>query len=163
MTDDQRNQHNAYMLTQLAPYMQPRIKAVLLDMENHGYRPRIQCAWRSPADQLAAYNSGHSKLQFGFHNVTQAGHPYSFAADILDDSNPMNPSTAYLLTLAASAQAHGLETGIRWGLPTKLRAAIEAAIEAKKWNAPVKVGWDPTHCQIVGITPKQAQGGMLPR
>ena len=163
MTDDQRNARNKEMISQLSHWMQPKVAAVLVDLTAHGYRPRIQCAWRNPVDQLKAYHSGHSKLRFGLHCVTLKGQPSAWAADILDDSTPLNPSTAFLLTLAASAQAHGLETGIRWGLPTKLRSAIDAAIATHSWNAPVKIGWDANHVQVKALTATQAQRGIVPR
>ena len=40
------------------------------ELEAEGWRPRIQDGWRSIAAQELAFNSGHSKLKFGFHNVT---------------------------------------------------------------------------------------------
>jgi len=162
MTDADRKARNALMLTQLYPTFRRKVAATLTDLEGKGYRPRIQCAWRSPADQLAAYKSGHSKLKFGFHNVTKAGHPEALAADILDDDHPVNATTPFLLVLAASAQAHGCTTGIRWGLPQAMRTAIDKSIAAKRWDAPVKVGWDPNHVEVIGLTPTQAKSGKRP-
>lgn len=126
-------------------------------------RPRIQDAWRSPQDQLIAFNTGHSKLKYGFHNVTGAsGAKESLAVDMLDDDHPAQEGSAYLLHLAAAAESEGLVTGIRWGLPQSLSNAIDAAIASKNWNAPVKVGWDPSHVQPTGITPGQAKAGTRP-
>jgi hypothetical protein len=132
-------------------------------LEADGLRPRIQDAWRSPADQLAAFNSGHSKLKFGFHNVTAAdGTPEALAVDLLDDSAPMNPGKPYILKLCAAAESVGLATGVRWGLPSALSDAIDAAIAAQDWKASVKVGWDPLHVEPTGITVQEAKSGKRP-
>ncbi len=48
------------------------------------------------------------------------------------------------------------------GLPQKLRSAIDAAIAAQNWSAPVKVGWDPTHVEPIGIIVTEAKNGKRP-
>ncbi|MEO8035130.1 MAG: hypothetical protein ABI837_11915 [Acidobacteriota bacterium] len=131
MREDTRNARNAARTAELYVVVRRRIVLVLRDLETVGLHPRIQEAWRSPADQLRAYETGHSKLKFGFHNVTGAtGKPEALAADILDDDNPLNPRPSYLLQLAATAERHGMATGIRWGLPAAFAGAIDAAIAA---------------------------------
>lgn len=163
MTDEKRQQRNTSRATELFPTFRTRIKAVLADLESQGFRPRIQDAWRSPDDQLAAFNSGHSQLKFGFHNVTGAGGTKeALAVDMLDDDHPAREGPEYLLHLAAAAEKQGLTTGIRWGLPAKLRAGIDDAIANKDWKAPVKVGWDPSHVEPKGITPAEAKAGKRP-
>ncbi len=82
--------------------------------------------------------------------------------DMLDDDHPAQEGKEYLLRLAAAAEKQGLVTGIRWGVPTKLVGAIDTAIANKDWKAPVKVGWDPTHCQPTGLTPAEAKAGKRP-
>lgn len=140
-----------------------RLREVIKALEHAGLRPRIQDAWRSEADQLRAYNAGHSKLKYGFHNVTGAGgKPEALAVDLLDDDNPLNSKKSYLLQLAAAAQQAGLITGIRWGVPAKLLAGLEQAIAEGDWNASVKIGWDPTHVQPVGLTVAEARAGKRP-
>jgi hypothetical protein len=70
--------------------------------------------WRSIAAQEAAFAAGHSKLKFGFHNVTGAnGRPEALAVDLLDDDAPVNPGKPYLLRLAAAAGDAGLVSGIQ--------------------------------------------------
>lgn len=163
MTEPKRLQRNTDMLLQLYPAFRIRISRVIAELEAMDLRPRIQDAYRNPADQLKAYNSGHSKLKFGFHNVTGAdGTKESLAVDMLDDDHPLNMSADYLLKLAAVSEKNGLKTGIRWGLPTKLKPAIDAAIAAKYWNAPVKIGWDPTHIEPTGVTVTEAKNGKQP-
>lgn len=163
MKEEQRKQRNADRLTELYPSFRVKIKAVIEDMESQGLRPRIQDAYRSPGDQLKAFNSGHSKLKYGFHNVTGAnGSKESLAVDMLDDDHPAQEGSEYLLHLAAAAKKQGLVTGIRWGLPQKLRSAIDTAIANENWKAPVKIGWDPSHIEPTGITPAQAKAGQRP-
>jgi hypothetical protein len=163
MNEQQRNQRNTERITELWPSFGQKIQAVIAALESAGLRPRIQDAWRSPQDQLTAFNSGHSKLKFGFHNVTGAGgKKESLAVDMLDDDNPLNSPPAYLLQLAACAESQGLITGIRWGLEPNFRTAIDTAIASRNWNAPVKIGWDPTHVQPTGITESQAKDGQRP-
>ena len=163
MTEAARRARNQQRQTELFPTFALRMSAVIASLEADGLRPRIQDAWRSPEDQRKAFEAGHSKLLFGFHNVTGAnGQPESLAVDLLDDNNPTTPGRSYLLRLAAAAEEHGLMTGIRWGLPTALRLAIDTAIAARDWSALVKVGWDPTHVEPAGITVAQARAGARP-
>jgi hypothetical protein len=163
MNEAKRKERNAQRVTELWPSFATRIKAVITDLESKGLRPRIQDAYRSPADQLIAFETGHSQLQFGFHNVTGAGgKKESLAVDMLDDDHAANEGPEYLLQLAAAAEAQGLVTGIRWGLTPHLAAAIDTAIANKNWQAPVKVGWDPSHVQPTNITPDQAKAGKRP-
>ena len=164
MTEEAREKRNADRLTECHPWFARRLSRVLDGLEARGLRPRIQDAWRSPEAQQAAYDAGHSKLKFGFHNVTGAGgRKEALAADVLDDAGPLAPSSRYLLALAAEARAEGLETGIAWGLPEALRAGVEAAVGAGDVGAKVKVGWDPTHVQVVGLTPADARSGRRPQ
>ena len=163
MTEAARQKRNADRLKELFPAFGKRVMLVIADLEKVQLRPRIQDAYRSPADQLVAFNSGNSKLKFGFHNVTRAdGTPESLAVDLLDDSSPLKPSTSYLLQLASAARKRGLETGILWGLPANLQQGVNGAIQAGDFQAIVKVGWDPTHLQPIGITVAQAKSGQRP-
>ena len=163
MTEPQRQQRNTDKLLELFPSFRARISQVISDLEAMGVRPRIQEAYRSPADQLIAFNSGHSKLKFGFHNVTGANNEKeSLAVDMLDDDNPLNLSKSYLLKLAFVSEKNGVITGIRWGVPPKLIVAIDTAIAAQDWNANVKIGWDPSHIQPLGITVTEAKNGKRP-
>lgn len=163
MNEAARKQRNLTKLAELYPTFAARVKRVIQNLEATGLRPRIQDAWRSPEDQLDAFNKGNSKLKYGFHNVTGAANKKeALAVDLLDDDNPLCATPPYLLQVAAAAQANGLATGIRWGLPKALAAGIDAAIAAKDWQSPVKVGWDPTHIEPVGLTPSEAKAGKRP-
>jgi hypothetical protein len=163
MKEVDRHKRNHDRLAELYPTFRARIKKTIDKLESSGMRPRIQSAWRSAADQKKAYDSNHSKLLYGFHNVTgDNNRPEALAVDLLDDDAPLNPSKNYLLQLAAAAQAAGLVTGVRWGVPAKLASAIDAAIAAKDWDANVKVGWDPTHVQPIDVTVSEAKAGGRP-
>ncbi len=163
MNEAARQQRNTQRLQELYPTFAARVAAALQELEDEGWRPRIQDAWRSVAAQEAAFAAGHSKLKFGFHNVTGAtGRPEALAVDMLDDDAPLNPGKPYLLRLAAAAEQAGLVSGIRWGLSPKLRRAIDTAIALREWQAPVKIGWDPTHLEPLGLTVAQARAGARP-
>jgi len=163
MRETDRKKRNDTRLLELYPTFRARIKQVIVALEAKGIRPRIQDAWRSPADQKKAYESGHSKLLFGFHNVTaSSGTPEALAVDLLDDDSPLSPRKNYLLQLAAAAEEVGLITGIRWDMPKRLIRAIDAAIASQDWDANVKVGWDPTHVQPADITVAQAKADIRP-
>lgn len=163
MTETDRQKRNADRLGELFPSFGARVQGVIEDLEGVGLRPRIQDGYRSPQDQLAAFNAGRSKLKFGFHNITAPdGTPEALAVDLLDDDNPLHPPTSYLLRLAYAARKRGLATGILWGLPKNLQDGVVAAIKGGKFDAKVKVGWDPTHVEPTGITVKDAQAGKRP-
>lgn len=163
MKEADRKARNAARLVELYPIFRSKVSVVILDLESRGWRPRIQDAWRSPQDQLKAYNSGHSKLKFGFHNVTgKNGEKEALAVDLLDDDSPLRIGRPFLLHLADAAQKAGVVTGIRWGVPKKLVDAIDDAIAAHDWNAIVKIGWDPTHIEPTDLTVAQAKKGARP-
>jgi hypothetical protein len=163
VNEERRRARNAARLEQLHPAFARRIRAVIGDLEASGLRPRIQDAWRDPAAQLRAYERGLSRLKFGFHNLTGPdGRPEALAADILDDDHPAHEGAAYLLQLAAAAESHDCVTGVRWGLPSKLRAAVDAAIASHDWQTEIKIGWDPCHVQPADLTLAQAKKGRRP-
>jgi hypothetical protein len=163
MIEAARKARNQQRLAELYPTFRERLKRVINDLEAAGFRPRIQDAWRSEADQLKAYNTGHSKLKYGFHNVTGPKlEKEALAVDLLDDNSPLKPSSRYVLHVAAAAEKHALVTGARWGLPKKLADAIDAAIASQNWEAPVKIGWDPVHVESRGVTVSEAKQGQRP-
>ena len=163
MNESQRRLRNQARLAELYPTFAVRVAGLIAELEDEGWRPRIQDGWRSPADQLKAFQSGHSKLRYGFHNVTGAdGRPEALAVDLLDDDAPLTPGRPYLLRLAAAAGHAGLLSGIRWGLPAALAQAVDDAIAHRDWAAPVKLGWDPTHVEPLGLTVAQARAGQRP-
>lgn len=163
MKEIDRKKRNTERLIQLYPSFRVRLEKLINLLEEKHLRPRIQDAWRSVADQKKAFDDGHTKLLFGFHNVTAIdGTPESLAVDLLDDDSPLDPGRKYLLQLAAAAEKVGLETGIRWGVPVKLVIAIDQAIHDEKWDANIKVGWDPTHVQPSGISVSEAKAGKRP-
>ena len=164
MTEPQRQQRNEEKLMELFPAFAVRVAKVIGGLEAMGIRPRIQDAYRSPQDQLIAFNTGHSKLKFGFHNVTGPnGEKQSLAVDLLDDDNPLNLSINYLLKLAVLSEENGLITGIRWGVPKTLQESINAAIANRKFDTQLKIGWDPSHVQPTGITSTEARAGKRPQ
>ena len=125
MQEHQRLARNQQRLTECHEVFAEALTGVSRDLERLGFRPRIQEAWRSPEAQLQAVNNGNSELRFGFHNVTGAdGRREALAVDLLDDDAPLEPSRCYVLTLAAVARDHGLETGILWGIQRATRERL---------------------------------------
>lgn len=165
MQEEKRKARNQQMLQECFPWFRSRLAATIADLEKQGIRPRIQQAWRSPAQQLEAFNTGHSKLKFGYHNATgPAGEKQALAVDMLDDDAPMAPSNKYLLSLAIAAGDHQLSTGLDWGLPANLRQPIAAAIAARDNTAKIsKIGWDPCHVEITGVSVADAKAGIRPK
>jgi hypothetical protein len=163
MEESKRKERNRQRLAECFPAFASIVAAVITDMESQGFRPRIQDAHRSIADQLKAFKNGFSKVRFGFHNVTStSGVPESLAVDLLDDDRPLNPTREYLIRLAATAQKHGVETGIFFSLPQSLSKGLADAIANLDFKSPVKMGFDPTHIQVTGITIAEAKSGKRP-
>jgi len=163
MLEADRLQRNSSRLQELYPTVRVRVEALLKEMEAAGYRPRIQDAWRSADDQLKAYNTGTSKVRYGFHNVTASnGTKESLAVDVLDDNLPLGAKTDYMLHLAAAAEHQELTTGIRWGLSDAYSKAIDNAIAIQAWKTPIHVGWDPLHVEATGVPIDEAKHGKRP-
>jgi hypothetical protein len=163
MTEEQRKERNANRLTECNPIFRRKVAAILADLEGHGFRPRIQEAWRSPVRQRQLLADGFTKVRWGMHNATtEDGNPDALAVDILDDDQPNKESTKFLLMLAASAKAHGCVTGIDWGLAQEDRDTIRSAIVSRDSEAKIEVGWDPCHVQIGGISVREARNGARP-
>ncbi len=163
MLEKDRQARNQQKLAEMYPTFRTRVEAVVKELEGYGYRPRIQEAWRSPADQLAAFRSGHSQLMYGFHNVTAtSGAKEALAADIIDDDNPLSLKLPYVIHLIAAAENNGLTTGVYWNLTDPNVAAIHTAVATKNWNAKIRIGWDPLHVEVTGITAQDAKNGKRP-
>ncbi len=163
MLETERIANNKNKLMELYPAMRVKVDAILKGLEGVGYRPRIQTAWRSEAEQLDAYKRGTSRVQYGFHNVTGAnGVKEALAVDVWDDDNPTTTRVDFMLRLAAAAEAQGLTTGIRWDLADEDSVLIDIALQNQNWDAKIRVGWDPLHVEPVGITIEEAKVGKRP-
>jgi hypothetical protein len=164
MTETARKERNRQRLSECFPAFARDVALVIKRLETQGFRPRIQDAHRSIEDQLKAFKNGFSKVRFGFHNITgDDGTPESLAVDLLDDNRPLNPSREYLIRLAAGASQSNLQTGAFFGLPKALRTGLQRAIDNLDFNPSVKIGFDPTHLEVTGITIDQAREGTRPQ
>ena len=66
----------------LCPELQPICIDWMLKVKEAGHVAIIICTWRSPAEQLAVFNSGASKRKIGPHNYVDGnGRPASKAFD----------------------------------------------------------------------------------
>jgi hypothetical protein len=155
---------NKQRLTECFPAFAKRVAKVIKEMEDLGFRPRIQDAHRTIEAQLIAFNGGFSDVKFGFHNVTGAnGKPESLAVDLLDDDNPLSPRRKYVITLASVAQKQDLHSGIFFRLKTAPeREALQDAIDNLNFSLKIRIGFDPTHLEPTGITIAAAKDGARP-
>lgn len=163
MNEAARQQRNQQRLAECFPKFAKRVKAVIEELEAQGFRPRIQDAHRTIADQIKAFNGGFSKVRFGFHNITgSGGKAESLAVDLLDDDKPLNPSRKYIILLAGAAQRNGLHPGSFFGLPSALRKGLNQAIRDSNFDPAIKIGFDPTHIEATGLTIAEAKAGKRP-
>jgi hypothetical protein len=170
MQEQARKDHNTQRLGECFPGFAARVRKVIADMEAENFRPRIQDGYRTPADQLKAFNSGNSLVRFGFHNVTgPEGQKEALAVDLLDDDHPVESSRPYVIRLAAIAERHGLNSGIYFfkgkispARKEVLRAAVRQAVAAQDFDPKIVIGFDPTHIEATGLTIAQAAAGKRP-
>jgi hypothetical protein len=165
MTTAERQQTNYKRLQLIHRNLRPKVAAVLSDLEGHNTQPVIDAkVWRKPSEQLALYRQGFSRVKYSYHNCTsRKGTPESMAADIVEARFLWDSPSWFWLKLAASAKAHGLESGIYWGLTTFQRDQISSAIIAQEWTtSPLSIGWDPAHVQVKGISLLRAKLGARP-
>jgi hypothetical protein len=154
------------MLQRIHKPLRPKIIAILLDLEGHGWQPLIDAGvWRSKSDQLKKVRAGYSKVKFSFHNATtRDGAPDALACDITDARHGWDSPKSFWLMLAASAQSHGLTTGIYWGLNAARRRQLQQVIAGRNFqNRDVSLGWDTAHVQPRGITLLSARLGKRPK
>lgn len=148
------------------PYMRPKVRAILNDLEAHGWQPIIDPGvHRTPAEQLEKFKAGYSKVKYSYHNVTgKDGTPESLAADIVDVRYAWNSPKSFWLMLAAAAESHGLDSGIYWGLTNAQRQVIHTAIAKRDFNNPkIPLGWDTAHVEVHGISLLAARLGKRPK
>ncbi len=164
MLDVKRRALNAARLLLTNPQLRPKFAAIIRDLEGHGWQPLIDGAvWRSPAKQAELKRKGYSKVSWSFHNATTpSGRPDALAVDITDARHGWNSPTTFWLQLAASAESHGLTTGIYWGLNHHERADIHRAIEKRTWAAYLVLGWDTAHVQPRDLSIVDARQGKRP-
>jgi hypothetical protein len=170
MQEQARRDRNTQRLGECFPDFAERVRLVIEDLQSEGFRPRIQDGYRTPADQLKAFNNGNSLVKFGFHNVTgEGGKKEALAVDLLDDDHPLASSRRYVIRLAAIADRHGLKSGIYFFnskiSPDKkevFRAAIRQAVAAQNFDPKIVIGFDPTHIEATGLTIAQAAAGKRP-
>ncbi len=165
-----RASDNETRVALMHPYMRPKIRAVIGDLESHGWRPLIDAqVYRSPAQQAKLKARGVSSVSYSYHMVTDKDAkgrpvPASLAADITDKRWAWKSGNQYWLMLASASESHGLVTGIRWTLPTSGRQKIDALIRRKDWKGAYSMGRkpDPAHVEVVGVSLGQAKKGVRP-
>lgn len=167
MKEPARIARNKERLTECFPTFAKRVADVIADMEAQGFRPRIQDAHRTIAQQQIDLANGTTTITFSFHNVTGAGgKPESLGVDMLDDDHPGDDAPRkYLITLASVAQKHGLRSGIfffKKEPPPGTRQTLQAAVDSLNFDPHITIGFDPTHLQPTGLTVDEARHGKRP-
>lgn len=167
MKEPARLERNKQRLTECFPTFAARVAQVTAEMEAQGFRPRIQDAHRTVAQQLINFEKGTTTVKFSFHNVTgDGGKPEALAVDLLDDDHPLeNVPRQYLITLASVAQKHGLRSGIfffKKEPPPGTRQKLKAAVDSLDFDPHITIGFDPTHLEPAGITIAEAKAGKRP-
>jgi hypothetical protein len=164
MTEEARLIRNSNRLGECFPAFRDPLRRVLGRLEQFGFRPRIQDAYRSPEDELAAYKAGNSQVKRGFHScIGQDGRTEALAADVLDDDAPLHPSNRYVFMLAWCARQEGLRTGVLWGLAPEPRAVLDGVINAgPPFTRIYPYGWDACHVETTEVTVAEALAGKRP-
>lgn len=164
MTDEKRKAHNTEMLDQVYVPMARIIRSMLIDMEDRGFRPRIGSAWRSEKEQLEKFRKHLSHVPWGFHCATKPdGSPEALAVDFIDEDFPVNMRLSFALCLLWAADAHGLTTGILFGLPGAYQALLIRHARMMDFAFPTKrIGWDAGHVEYPGLTEAEAKAGKRP-
>jgi hypothetical protein len=168
VSDTIRRDNNEKRLAKIHKPLQPKFRAVLTDLEAHGYKPQIDAAvWRSKAEQAALVAKGNSKVYFSYHNAsTPQGKPDSLAADITDArwGWKSNASTrGYWLRLANSGRVHGLHSGAYFGLSTANKTKLKSSLIARNFLYSGPIGWDPAHLEAAGVSLNEAKAGKRPK
>jgi len=140
MTDSVLKTRNTAKLLEVWPGMRAKIEAILKDLRGHGFRPRIQIAYRTRAQQLLLVASGNSWVPWSYHMAKNGdGTKGALAVDIIDDDK-LYGSPVFFQLLEKSAKSHGLETGRGWQKADPAHVQYPAPIltlaQAKKGKRP---------------------------
>lgn len=124
-----------------------KVAAVMADLRNHGFKPFIVDGVRTKAEAALFAKQGkgikHSKhLPNKFDGKAEA-------VDIADEVHGWS-NRKFFLMMASSAAAHGLKSGIYFGLALKpiTKAKLAAAIKAKNWDYAGGFGNDANHLEL---------------
>jgi hypothetical protein len=148
LSESRRKMTNDDRLAKCDAGFATKVRAVIHDLENSGFKPWVAESWRSPKHQVQAFTLGHSEVKFGFHNVVgPQREPRAFAVDLIDIPGANAPSQDYALRLSSVAHRYNLTTGILWGLSNPERRVVGKAVEAPHVDRIVKIGWDPCHLE----------------
>lgn len=159
MDEQRRIATNLARLELLDSSIRELVGNALRIVEACGYRPVIdKNVWRTPAEQLALYRAGRTRLRWGYHCATRDGKPASLAADIICADRGWNVPMSFWLAVGHAARVVGLEWGGLWGLPPGVRRQLWERV--REWPCStegIKLGWDPAHVQTAHLTVAQAR------
>jgi len=166
MNEVQRKKLNEERLLLIDEAIRNRVSNVITELEQQGLRPVIaKEVWRDPALQKKLFDEGKSKVQWGFHCATTPdGKPSSLAADIVDAELGWDAPRKFWILLGGAAATHRLHWGGYFGfvkLP-KLKQRLNQTLKDKDFDPSIKMGWDPAHVEVKGITIAEAKAGNRP-
>ena len=131
-----------------------KVAAILDDLASHGEDPKIFEAMRTREQQAEKVRLGYSKTMNSYH-LKRGSDGKGKAADIADRKKGWNASKRFFMLLASSCWAHGVGSGILFGLNAKQRQNLKNAILTLRQAGWPKshpayetaIGWDGAHCQ----------------
>lgn len=162
MKEDARQERNADYLQELHPVIRRKAIAVIADLEQHGFRPRIQDAFRTQAEQDKHLAEGTTTVKWSYHMAKDKnGDPEALAFDLVED-DLLYSSVKFFMMCAMSGAAHGLNSGIFFGLSPTQKTALRKAMADRNFSQRNIIGWDGGHLEVSGITLAEAKKGKRP-
>lgn len=114
-TGDEKHWPQKKKLGSMEPTLRARVEQLLADLTQQGFQPYIVYGWRSQERQRAIIARGHSRVKLSMHNITRAGIPHAYAADIVDRRFLWNEQgMPFFRALGKSARNLGLIWGGTW-------------------------------------------------
>ena len=153
------NENNRRMLSQLHPFLRPKVVAILAGLTEAGYDPMIEEAWRSEERQAMLYALGQEHTTWSFHCARRGDKPEALAVNI---KNSGQCETPFYLLLGSLARREHLQWGGLLTLTTRQKEIVCTAISRREWDTPVRLGSDPHHVEVRGVTLDEARRGVCP-
>lgn len=129
-------------LTQVHPVLADKVRAILADLEGHGWQPIVKEGYRTAAQQAQKVRDGFSKVHFSYHMAMRDGRPCALACDITDARYgwEIGQEHPFWRDLGSSARAHGCVWGGDW---THFKDVAHVQLLSNDKLAEVKTGWSP--------------------
>lgn len=140
MTRSERHAFIERKLQQVHPNLARKVRAIISDLEGHGWEPTIGSGWRSVEEQRAILARGDSTVSFSFHNAELNGKPAALAVDIVDARWGWDSPKRFWTHLGSSANAHKCVWGGNW---KRFPDVAHVQLLSNDMLAKVKRGYSP--------------------